>query len=154
MNALDYAEALARVIKSSSRVELILRREYEKSITAFVGTAQDRQDWQAATPYAGVTAFSSRERSNLIASEVTLELGLYDESVTRENGIPRLHAYDVLKELIPAIVRDLKDQVLSLATTAYLDEMRVEFSQADFPLVTATVTFDIEETIPVGRWLR
>ena len=156
MNALEYADNLARCIKSSSRVELILRREYEKSVTAFIGTAQDRQDWQAATPYAGVTAQSFQESTDRVSSEISLEIGLYDERVTTEGGIGRLAAYTVLAELVPAIQRDFKEKVLNAigSSTVYLEESRVEYSQAEFPLVTATLTFEIVEPIPVGRWMR
>lgn len=154
MTALDYADILARIIKASSRMELILRREYEASVTSFVGTAQDRQDWQQAAPYAGCTALESLEDTDRVESTVEVEIGLYDERVVQEGGIAKLAAYGVFKELVPALVRDFKEQVLGVAPTAFVQDWRVAYSQGEFPLVTATVTLTIIEPTPVGHWRR
>ena len=152
MTAVDYATLIVHIAQASKHAETIVRAEYKKSLSVFVGFPQDRKNFETAAPYAMALPMGENSDAEAKNYSVSLEIGLYDERLIMKDGVEILSAYDVFSHLVPVLELDISDQLRGARPTVHVQTLDVRYNQTAFPLITAVMTFEIAEPIPMGRW--
>lgn len=152
MTAIDYALILSRIVASSSRIKSLLLPHYGEQFSVSVGSEQDRANFQALAPYAFFHPLEEEARPDRSLFSVRMELGLCHENVVTLGGVPVLAAYRTLSALVPLALSQIADHLPGMVDSpARLENYRVGYEQASYPLVQAFVDIEIVQPTTVGH---